>query len=209
MKLREPKFLYFDLGNVLLFFDHHRAARQMAAVAGISEQLAWRAVFESPLEDDYESGKVTSRGFYDHFCKATGSRPDYDALLHAASDIFELNSAIVPIVIHLHRARYRLGILSNTNQSHWRLICDGRYTLVREFFPVVALSFEIGIMKPDPGIYSAAASLARTSPEEIFYTDDRQQNVAGARAAGFDTVLYQSAGQLADELRRRQLRWNY
>ena len=205
MALREPKFIYFDLGNVLLYFDHHLAARQMAATAGISEELAWQTVFDGELENHYEAGQVSSQEFHHHFCQVTQSQPDYQALLHAASNIFELNIAIVPLVAHLNRARYRLGILSNTNEAHWRFINDGRYAIVRDFFPVAALSFEIGVMKPDPRIYLSAATLAGVAPHDIFYTDDREENVAGALAAGFDAVQFHDARQLGAELRRRNL----
>jgi HAD superfamily hydrolase (TIGR01509 family) len=64
-------------------------------------------------------------------------------------------------------------------------------------------------MKPQPGIYAAAASLAGVQPADIFYTDDRPENVAGACAAGFDAVPFENPRQLADELRRRHVQWNY
>jgi HAD superfamily hydrolase (TIGR01509 family) len=64
-------------------------------------------------------------------------------------------------------------------------------------------------MKPAPEIYAAAAAMAAVAPEEIFYTDDRPDNVAGAIAAGYDAVLFQDVRQLARELRRRGVQWNY
>jgi putative hydrolase of the HAD superfamily len=206
---REPGFIYFDLGNVLLKFSHRLAARQMADVAGVTEEMAWNAVFESGLSDRYELGHITSRDFFEHFCRATSSRPDFQQLLHAVSDIFELNTAIVPLVTHLHSAHRRLGILSNTNEAHWQFVSQGRYAIIRDFFPVKALSFQLKSMKPQPEIYTAAAALAGFDPQEIFFMDDRTENVAGARAVGFDAVLYENPRQLADELRRRHVRWNY
>ena len=40
-------FLYFDLGNVLLYFDHRLACQQMGAVAGVSAETVWEVVFAS------------------------------------------------------------------------------------------------------------------------------------------------------------------
>jgi putative hydrolase of the HAD superfamily len=181
----------------------------MAAVARISEETAWQATFVSGLQFQYEAGRLTSREFFEHFCRATGARPDYDSLLRAACDIFELNTAIVPLVMHLRQANYRLGILSNTNEAHWQWVSTGRYALVRDFFPIAALSFEVRVMKPDAAIYAAAATQAGVAPHEIFYADDRPENVAGACAAGFDAVLFENPRQLAAELNRRHVRWNY
>jgi putative hydrolase of the HAD superfamily len=67
--MQSPQFLYFDLGNVLLWFDHHLAARQMAAVAGVAEERVWRLVFEGELEQRYEAGEIGDREFYEIFCR--------------------------------------------------------------------------------------------------------------------------------------------
>src|SRR5437016_803084 len=96
--MRPPKFLYFDLGNVLLKFDHRLAARQMGQLAGVPPERVWQIVFESDLEMRYEAGEICDREFYEIFCKQTGTRPDFDALLLAASAIFWPNASIVPVV---------------------------------------------------------------------------------------------------------------
>ena len=41
MSSNRIRFLYFDLGNVLLTFDQRKAARQMADVAGITPEKVW------------------------------------------------------------------------------------------------------------------------------------------------------------------------
>lgn len=207
--LREPRFIYFDMGNVLLYFDHHRAARQMGAVAGISEDVVWQTVFAGELHNTYESGGFTTAQFCEEFCHATQTHPDFNALMHAAADIFTLNTRIVPIVCHLHAAGYPLGLLSNTNESHWRFVSQGRYALIQSFFQVEALSFQLGAMKPDPRIYAEAARLARTDPAAIFFMDDRPENVDAARSAGFDAVLFHDTQRLAADLRARGVRSNY
>jgi putative hydrolase of the HAD superfamily len=199
-----PRFIYFDLGNVLVNFDHHRAARQMAEVAGISERLVWEAVFESDLELEYERGAITTLEFYESFCDRTRTRPDYGALLLAASDIFELNESIVPFVTELRDCGHRLGILSNTNESHWNFVADGRFPLFRDF-ERYALSHEMRAAKPDLAAYKIAAELVGVAPEEIFFTDDRLENVKAARQAGFDAVQFVGVTELREQLRIRAL----
>ena len=203
------KFIYFDLGNVLLFFDHRRAAEQMGRVAGISTDAVWRALAKDNTICRVESGEMTDREFYERFCDATGTRPDFAELQRAGSDIFWLNWQIVPLVAQLDAAGYPLGILSNTSQSHWEFICGGQYGLLPGAFRTAVLSYEARSSKPDPGIYQAAIARAGVAPGEIFFMDDREENVAGARAAGLDAVLFTSVRQLAADLRARGVRWNY
>ncbi len=203
-----PRFIYFDLGNVLLNFDHLRACRQMGEVAGVPPETVLQTVFESGLELRYERGDVDDRGFYDAFCQATGTKPDLEALINAGSDIFWLNVPIMPIVAALDGAGYRLGILSNTNRAHWQW-CSSHYGIVRTAFEVYALSFELNACKPEAKIFAEAARLAGVEPGEIFFVDDIAGHVAGAKAAGFDAVQYTSVPALADELRSRGVRFNY
>jgi len=47
--------------------------------------------------------------------------------------------------------------------------------------------------------------MAGVAAGEIFFTDDRAENVAGAIAAGFDAVLFTSVEALESELRSRRL----
>jgi HAD superfamily hydrolase (TIGR01509 family) len=203
-----PEFLYFDLGKVLLHFDHQQMFRQMGEVAGIDAQRVHAVLFEAGLQTEYELGQISSEAFYESFCERTGTRPDRDALARAANDIFELNVSILPVVAQLQHAGYRLGILSNTCWSHWEH-CTRRFCILADAFGVHALSCEIHAAKPDPAIYAAAAERAGVAGQEIFFTDDNPENVAGARAAGFDAVQYISTPQLAAELRKRGLQFNY
>ena len=125
-----PSFFYFDLGNVLLTFDHQRGCRQMGELAGVDPGQVWQVLYDSGLAMEYESGRVTSRQVYDKFCQQTGSHPNYDALQAAAGDIFEVNAGIKPVVAGLLSAGQRLGLLSNTNEAHWNWFSNNRFGLV-------------------------------------------------------------------------------
>ena len=82
-----PRFIYFDLGNVLFFFDNDVLARQVADVSGLPVQRI-REVVVSGLAEPFERGELDAQQFYELFCEQTNTRPDYDLLKKAASDIF-------------------------------------------------------------------------------------------------------------------------
>jgi len=207
--LKQARFLYFDLGNVLLKFDHRLACRQMGEVADVPADVVWEVVFAGDLELRYEAGEIGDREFYEIFCRETSSRPDFDALLHAGSEIFEPNVSIFPVVAALMQAGYRLGILSNTCPGHWNYCSRGRYSLLNKGFEVFALSYELGACKPSPKIFRAAAELVGVPPEEIFFVDDIPGHVAAARQFGIDAVQYTTTARLVADLRARGLEFNY
>jgi putative hydrolase of the HAD superfamily len=179
-------------------------------VAGIEPAAAWRILFEDQvgLEWVYERGALTREQFYSRFCEAAGVPANMDQLDAAANDIFDVKVPTLAPIGRLAAAGYRLGIASNTTYSHWTY-CLGRFRAFRKAFQVYALSYELRAMKPDAAFYEAAARLAETPAEGIFFIDDRPENVAGARAAGWDAIVYESAWQLNDELRSRGVVINY
>jgi glucose-1-phosphatase len=204
----QPPFLYFDMGNVLLRFSHERMAEQMARVAGIDARRAWQILFEEGLHWAYERGELAREQFYSRFCESTGAWPDIEALDAAGNDIFELNVPMVALAGRLVAAGYRLGICSNTTASHWSY-CTSRFASLTRLFSIHALSYRIGAMKPDAVYYDAAAKLAGCDARDIFFTDDRADNVAGALNAGWDAVLFESVSQLNEALLRRGVLINY
>lgn len=199
---RRIEFIYFDLGNVLLSFDHQRASRQIGELVGASGEEVHRAVFDSGLQDRYESGEVDSTQFHDACAELFGPC-QREPFLNAAADIFEPTAETHDLVEQLADSGRRLGILSNTCEAHW-LFCWDRYEVLRRF-DVYALSYELRSMKPDPAIYAAAAELAGVPAESIFFTDDREENVRAALEAGYDAVHFISASGLAGELAARGL----
>jgi glucose-1-phosphatase len=205
-----PAFIYFDFGNVICFFDHHLAARQVAEVAGIPEQTAWEVIFgANGLEWKYEAGSLSDEQFYEAFCGATGTRPDVTKFHHANADIFMLNASLLPLIANLEDAGISLGILSNTCNSHWKLATDGRYSILPQSFKQIVLSYEVGAMKPDPKMFARAIEAAGVSPEQIFYTDDIPGHVEAARRAGIDAVQFTDTDSLTQELLKRGVRCNF
>ena len=178
--------------------------RQIAEVAETDTQTVGNALFDLDLQRRYEAGKVSTREFYEEFCRETGTSPKFEALLHAGSDIFKMKNDMLPLIEGLERAGYSLGILSNTCDAHWEH-CLRRFSVLDQSFPVHALSYRMGVAKPDAEAYEAAAELAGLLPTDIFFVDDLAANVAGAKAIGFDAVQYVSTPQLVADLRERGL----
>lgn len=201
-------FIYFDLGKVLIDFSTERMLNQVGAASGIAPEMVRDIFFNDGLMLEHETGRLDGRGLHEEFCRITGKHPDYDAMVDAATDIFTLNTPMLPLVAQLGQTGYPLGILSNTGETHWDY-CYSHYRIIAEGFSVHALSYRIGEVKPNAAIFHAAAELAGHEPENIFFVDDRPEHVAGARAAGFDTVQFTTAAALADELRQRGICFNY
>lgn len=203
----KPVFLYFDLGNVLLSFSHERGCEQMARVTGVSAGRIANFLFGDDERKghlyQFEQGQLSEDEFYALYCQAMDTTPDRALLEHAAADIFDPIHESLSLLQQLHAGGHRLGLLSNTNSIHWRFVTDGRFPIFNEVFQQYVTSYEVKSMKPDGRVYQVAIERAGAAAEEIFFVDDRPENVAAAVAAGMDAVQYVGHAQLVADLAER------
>ncbi|HEY5915100.1 MAG TPA: HAD family phosphatase [Verrucomicrobiae bacterium] len=193
------KAIVFDLGKVLVDFDYSIAIRKIAARSTISVADLSRSITTAPLLLDYECGKLTSEEFFVRVRSATGFQGDIEEFANLFGNIF---SPIEPM-IDLHRSLSGGGfptfIFSNTNDLAVRHI--------RKTFPFFnrfsgyVLSYEHGSMKPAAEFYRVLEQQSGFRGPEIFYLDDRPENVAAGAARGWQAVVHQTPEETIRKVR--------
>ncbi|MDR3199740.1 MAG: HAD family phosphatase [Planctomycetaceae bacterium] len=202
------RFIFFDLGNVLLWFSVPRLARQGAELTGCTENEILRAVFSNGMEQKLECGKISEQEFYESFCDTIGKRPEPLQLANALNDIFDVVEEMQPFLAKLVAINFPRGILSNTGPGHWNH-CIGKYPFLLQNIPENhVLSYRVGAMKPNRKIYETALETVRRNipdikPSEILFIDDLEPNVVGAKEFGFDSFQFISEQQLVKDLAAR------
>lgn len=78
---------------------------------------------------------------------------------------------------------YHVYLLSNINETFHRIRKAG-VVPVLEDFDGLALSFELGAVKPDPKIYARTCEKFSLIPEQCFFIDDRADNIKAAEDFG-------------------------
>jgi epoxide hydrolase-like predicted phosphatase len=99
-----------------------------------------------------------------------------------------LNESLVSYVQRLREADYKTGILSNFAD-------DARYVWSRvypfiQYFDGIVISYEVGLMKPDPRIYHLALESLDVEPNEALFIDDFSENIQGAKAVGLQALHF-------------------
>lgn len=191
--------IFFDFGNVLAFFDHGRAVAKFAAFTDVPAVELALALYAGPVADDYECGKI-STAEYVRGALANARLSCTDAeFLAAYTDIFWPNPEVADLIPRL-KPRYRLVLASNTNEAHYL-----RYT--RDFadilahFDALAPSHHAAARKPHPEYFAYAQRFAAADPGECLFVDDLAVNVEAAGRFGWNGVLYEPGGTLAEKLR--------
>lgn len=199
------EYVFFDLGNVLVHFDVAIACRNIASLVEREERQVFEAMYGSGLELAYERGEMDDETLAEGVRRALGVSCATDDLMRSMSDMFAPNESLLPVIAALDAADIPAGILSNTCAAHWQWILSRRWSVTHAWFRDAVLSYEIMRMKPEPEIYEAAAAVAGVPPESIFFTDDRPENVAGARRAGWRAELFVDAPRLMKDLAKAGL----
>ena len=199
------KALLFDLGNVLVAFDFRRGYRALEGFCRHDGAEIPRLIASSGLVPPYERGEIASEDFFRRLTALLDLDLSYERFCDLWSTIFLPEPLISGEFLAALRRRFRMVLVSNTNDIHFRML-ERTYPLLGHFDAQV-LSFRVGALKPDERVYAEAVQQAGCAPQECFYTDDVPEFVEGAKNYGIDAVLFQGPQQLEEELRGRGVRW--
>jgi len=193
--MRQPiEAVIFDLGRVLIHIDPD-PLRKKLNTSGDGDLI--EKVRENALIPQLNAGRITPEQFHRQLCEQFNFHWSFQTFTEAWCSIFLPNPEMEALVRNLH-GRVPLGLLSDTDPQHWTYI-QRHYPIVKIFENPV-LSFRLGVCKPDPAMYRAAAESVGKAPSQCFYTDDLPENVEGARKAGMTAVVFENADQIRREL---------
>lgn len=179
----KPRAFIFDIGNVLVRFDHERA---LAALSGLGADISDRAGAEE-LAARYELGEIDRGMFLYGLRSVLRHRADDAAVARAWQEIFEPNAPMWELVGALHE-EFPLYLLSNTNCLHHEYLVR-EYEIFGKFADGV-FSYRAKLAKPDPAIFELAVRQFGISAADTIYLDDLKANVEAARAAGLRAFRY-------------------
>ena len=200
--------LLFDLGNVILPFNHYQIAEKLARFSERKELSDPARIFSYLFDrqkgaiNNYEIGKMTSSEFFNQVKERFKLILPFDTFVPIWNEIFTENHEVSELIRFL-KGKKRLGLLSNTNPLHFE------YALTT--FPILnlfdkwILSHEVGFKKPAVEIFLKAMEWASTPPMGILFIDDIKEHVEAAASLGMQAIHFTSAQQLVRELSRFRL----
>jgi putative hydrolase of the HAD superfamily len=187
--------LLLDFGGVITT-DFYGALRSFCAREGLAPDAIEAALKTRPdlraVLKDAECGRVPQWRLEAVLGDALGV-PAGGLVRRAGADLRPCQ-AVLDIAA---RARAR-GVLAGVLSNSWGSGADGYdayagYDLERRFDAVV-ISDQVGMSKPDEGIYRLAAGRLGVEPQECVFADDNPSYLAPARALGMGVVHFTEPG---------------
>ncbi len=198
--------IFFDIGNVLVGFDHTLIWQRLASFSALSAEALQRNVQEAELMPRHETGQLPPHELFRQIRQQAQLLPSlsYETFSRLWADIFWEHTPIVQLAGILQR-NYTIGLLSNVGEIHWNWLLQN-FSIFRQVTPDMrVLSFQVGAMKPADDIYQAAFLKAQADPEQCLYIDDIHEYIAASRKLGLQAIHYQSQEQLQQELEQLQI----
>ncbi len=193
------KTVVFDLGNVLLSFDHMRSCRAISSLSGFPAQKIYDEVFGSELEMQYDLGEISSAEFARRVKDAFGLAVDDREVQRIWADVFRPVSGMEELVLSL-KGGYKLALLSNTNEWHFEH-CLRTFPVLQQFEEFL-LSYRLGSRKPDPAIFKEALRRTATAPEHCLYIDDIPDYILSAESLGINALCFEGIDKLRSEMNK-------
>ena len=187
----------FDIGNVLIEWQPER---YYDATIGRARREAMFAEVDLHAMND-----IIDRGgdFRETIYQTADRFPDWsDEIRLWHDDWIELAKPAIPHSVRLLRALRQSGVqvhaLTNFGIGTFDFAAT-RYDFLNEF-DMRFVSGHMGVIKPDPRIYEMVEETCGHAPGSILFTDDRADNIAAARARGWNTHLFEGPQGWAERL---------
>ena len=174
----KTKAVFFDMYETLI--THYRSplyfGAEMAEDIGIPKEDFFRLWRDPSVDHDRTVGKITLKEILSRIMKENGCYDEQlmNGLIAKRTAVKEecfrhLHDDIIPLLTALKAADIRIVLVSNCYDEEAKVI---RKSILFPFFDRAYLSCELGIAKPDPGIFLRGVRELSLKPEECIYVGD-------------------------------------
>ncbi|MDA0233161.1 MAG: HAD family phosphatase [Chloroflexi bacterium] len=187
----------FDMGGVMIEVDESIPVARFAELSGRPTDEVFAEIFSPEKKRPIETGEITRA---EHARRATAALGlDLDERefwrIHCTSHRPDI---AVGEIITAVSAQTHVTIASTLPSPHWDWAqANLPYA---HMFDKPVLSFKIGVMKPDSGYYEHLVRHSGVQPDEIFFTDDRPENVEAAASLGIRAFHFDGTEKLLADL---------
>ncbi len=212
--------VFFDLGDTLWHFPkmpprdvvRGQTMKQIAALLGEwGEEIAGerrmlgrdiRFAIEEETHQAFHGDCVDPN--YPEICRRIAKKHDLDLTTEQSEELWEawnlggmfLGRALYPGVLEtleeLKRRGYRIAAITNRGYGGPKFLEEVRELGLEPYFEMMAVSCDVGYLKPHPRIYQYAIERMDVEPEECAMVGDNwRADVEGAKTLGLTAIWFQ------------------
>jgi len=197
----EIKNIIFDLGGVIINLSVDATVKKFSKLTGLSEETLYQKLIKSDLFKEHEKGTVSDKDFRDRvrsILDVTCTDGEIDESWNAM--LLDVPNERIELLKHLKK-RYRLFLLSNTNEIHLLRFTQTFAALqgnpsLDNLFEKVYYSHRMSMRKPDREIFEFVLNENALVANQTLFLDDNIDNLNGAASVGIKTFHVQQPDSL-------------
>lgn len=190
--------VFFDIGGVLGTngWDTVQRTRAVERFHLDAEEFQRRHI---ETAGPWEEGRIAIDEYLDFtifYCPQAFTREQFKDFMFGESQPFVDSTDVAREIAALDR--YTMMTLNNeaAELNTFRIEKFGLDSIFEAFMS----SCWLGSRKPMKKIYTDALSIAQAVPSRTLFIDDRERNLVPARELGINTILFENAAKLRDDL---------
>ncbi len=174
--------IIFDFGDIFINLEKEKAVQEFKKLGldGPNDELLM-------MNDQFEKGQISEMEFIEGFQKFIPQ-----------ADLLEIRKAWNAVIgefplyrlefLQMLSKKYRLFLLTNTDSIHINrfehMVGMSFFSDFYQCFEKVYYSYEMGMRKPDPAIFSYILRKHDLSPKRTLFVDDKKENTDAAASLG-------------------------
>ena len=197
------KNIIFDIGNVLASFRWKDLFSELGFTGEKFERIAAATVLHPTLWNEFDRSLMSDEEIITGCIRRA---PEYEKEIRLLFDtterLVEEFAYSYDWVKGLKEQGYQVYLLSNYGKTSFEAARDkGRLS----FLTLVdggVISYEVQMVKPEPGIYQSLLAKYNLKAEECVFLDDREDNIEMAKKLGFHGILVKGHAEAKKELEK-------
>lgn len=192
------KAVFFDFGGVLLRTEFQAPRQHLAERLNMEYDDLVHLVFDSETGRKASVGALTTQ---EHWAAVAKRLRHPESEIAGLRDEFfggdVLDRELIQFIRSL-RGKHKTGLISNAwDDLHGYLTKEK----IVDIFDVIAISAEVGVVKPEAGIYQYALQQAGVPANEALLVDDFPANIEGCEKIGMRGILFRDAEETIKQLK--------
>ncbi|MBL8018830.1 MAG: HAD-IA family hydrolase [Leptospirales bacterium] len=192
------RYYLFDLMDTVVEDPYHGTIQALLQEIPFHE---WRSYREPGAFESWECGQISEEEYFDVFYRKTLHPETRSRLIHPArikehlySRPIAFKTGMAEALTNLKKSG-RLALVSN--YSPWFTEVLRLRPELSDLFHHRFFSSELGVRKPFPDYYARVArALNITGEDQVFFIDDRAENLIEPSRAGWHPHLFKNASEL-------------
>lgn len=193
------EWIVFDYAGVISLPPPEHAGALLPHTLSASAEDFWPVYWA--LRPAYDLGHVSAATFWHGVGQRLHRRVD-DDLISVLSELDlrawgHLNLETMEVLNELADSGAALALLSNAPAELARQIDDQPWA---DLFTHRFFSADLGLAKPDPRIFRRVCEVLCADADQVFFVDDRDENIVAAQELGMRVRLFTEAADLRENL---------